>query len=317
MSADALPAADPLSSPIKGLFSGQIVESALFPYPEPSADERETVSAFLDSLRSFAKDRVDPAVFDREKRIPPDVVKRARGPGNLRAHDSRGVRRLRLLVFRVLPRDGGDRLDRRVARHPDRGTPVHRNESAPPLRVGGAEETLASIARRRREDRGLRSHRARGGVRRRLDPYDRAIRRREGRVRPGRHQALDLERRNRGVLHRLREGRRARREGRAPADHRVRGDAGPARTRDRPGGEEARPEGLFHSAARVQGASRPRSERHRGARRRVQGRRRGPEHRPDVARSRLRRRIEDDDPSGRPSRAASGGSSGRGSRTSR
>jgi acyl-CoA dehydrogenase family protein 9 len=75
VSADALPAADSLSSPIKGLFSGQIVESALFPYPEPSADERETVSAFLDSLRSFAKDRVDPAVFDREKRIPPDVVK--------------------------------------------------------------------------------------------------------------------------------------------------------------------------------------------------------------------------------------------------
>ena len=75
MSADPLPAADPLSSPIKGLFSGQIVESALFPYPEPSADERETVSAFLDSLRSFAKDRVDAAVFDREKRIPPDVVR--------------------------------------------------------------------------------------------------------------------------------------------------------------------------------------------------------------------------------------------------
>lgn len=75
MSADPRPDAEALSSPIKGLFGGQIVEGALFPYPEPSADERETVAAFLDSLRSFAKDRIDPAAFDREKRIPPDVVR--------------------------------------------------------------------------------------------------------------------------------------------------------------------------------------------------------------------------------------------------
>ncbi|HZI66305.1 MAG TPA: acyl-CoA dehydrogenase family protein [Thermoanaerobaculia bacterium] len=74
MSADPSPEAEALASPIKGLFGGQILEGALFPYPEPSADERETVSAFLDSLRSFAKDRVDPAVFDRERRIPPEVV---------------------------------------------------------------------------------------------------------------------------------------------------------------------------------------------------------------------------------------------------
>jgi acyl-CoA dehydrogenase family protein 9 len=64
-----------LSSPIKGLFGGEIVESALFPFPEPSADERETVSTFLDSLRSFARSRIDPARFDREKRIPPEVVR--------------------------------------------------------------------------------------------------------------------------------------------------------------------------------------------------------------------------------------------------
>ena len=75
MSADVRPEPEVLSSPIKGLFSGQIVESALFPYPEPSADEKETVSAFLDSLRSFAKDKIDPARFDREKRVPPEVVK--------------------------------------------------------------------------------------------------------------------------------------------------------------------------------------------------------------------------------------------------
>ncbi|MDQ5858904.1 MAG: acyl-CoA dehydrogenase family protein, partial [Acidobacteriota bacterium] len=75
MSADPRPEPEALSSPIKALFSGEIVEGALFPYPEPAADEKETVSTFLDSLRSFAKDRVDPARFDREQRIPPEVVR--------------------------------------------------------------------------------------------------------------------------------------------------------------------------------------------------------------------------------------------------
>lgn len=74
MSADPRSESEALSSPIKGLFGGQIVESALFPYPEPSADEKETVSTFLGSLRSFSKDRIDPARFDREKQIPPEVV---------------------------------------------------------------------------------------------------------------------------------------------------------------------------------------------------------------------------------------------------
>lgn len=75
MNADPRPESEALSSPIKGLFAGQIVENALFPYPEPSPDEKETVSTFLDSLRSFSKDRIDPARFDREQRIPPEVVR--------------------------------------------------------------------------------------------------------------------------------------------------------------------------------------------------------------------------------------------------
>ena len=45
------------------------------PFPEPSAEERETVSTFLGSFRDFARDKVDPARFDREKRIPPEVVR--------------------------------------------------------------------------------------------------------------------------------------------------------------------------------------------------------------------------------------------------
>ena len=75
MSAKPRPASDSLSSPIKALFSGEVLEEALFPFPEPAADEKETVTAFVETLRSFAKDRIDPARFDREKGIPPEVVR--------------------------------------------------------------------------------------------------------------------------------------------------------------------------------------------------------------------------------------------------
>jgi acyl-CoA dehydrogenase family protein 9 len=75
MSTRPRPASDSLSSPIKALFAGQILEDALFPFPEPSPDERETVTAFLGSLREFARNRIDSARFDREKTISSDVVK--------------------------------------------------------------------------------------------------------------------------------------------------------------------------------------------------------------------------------------------------
>lgn len=75
MSAKPRPAPDSLSSPIKALFSGEILEEALFPFPEPAAEEKETVTAFVGTLRTFAKDRIDPARFDHEKRIPPEVVR--------------------------------------------------------------------------------------------------------------------------------------------------------------------------------------------------------------------------------------------------
>ena len=39
-----------LQSPIRSLFMGRVPEDLLFPFPEVSAEERETVSTFLDSL---------------------------------------------------------------------------------------------------------------------------------------------------------------------------------------------------------------------------------------------------------------------------
>ena len=64
-----------MSSPVKALFAGAVREDLLFPFPEPTDEERETVSAFLGSLRNFARDRIDSARIDREKRIPPEIVR--------------------------------------------------------------------------------------------------------------------------------------------------------------------------------------------------------------------------------------------------
>ena len=52
-----------------------IPESVLSPFPEPSAEEKETVSTFLGSFREFAREKVDPGRFDHEKKVSPEVVR--------------------------------------------------------------------------------------------------------------------------------------------------------------------------------------------------------------------------------------------------
>ncbi|HTR02788.1 MAG TPA: acyl-CoA dehydrogenase family protein [Thermoanaerobaculia bacterium] len=60
---------------MKSLFAGEIPEDTVFPYPEIDASEKETVSAFLDSFRSFARDHVDSAKIERDHAIGPDVMR--------------------------------------------------------------------------------------------------------------------------------------------------------------------------------------------------------------------------------------------------
>jgi acyl-CoA dehydrogenase family member 9 len=67
---------------VKSLFAGEIPEDTVFPYPEIEASESETVSAFLDSFRAFAKDRIDSAKIERDHAIGTDVI---RGLGELGA----------------------------------------------------------------------------------------------------------------------------------------------------------------------------------------------------------------------------------------
>jgi acyl-CoA dehydrogenase family member 9 len=62
-------------SPVRSLFAGRIPEDSVFPFPAASPEERETVAAFLDSFRAFARDRIDPDRIEREQRISEDVIR--------------------------------------------------------------------------------------------------------------------------------------------------------------------------------------------------------------------------------------------------
>ena len=55
---------------IKGLFLGEIREDLIFPFPELSSEERESLAMVLDSFRAFAADHVDAARNDHEGRFP-------------------------------------------------------------------------------------------------------------------------------------------------------------------------------------------------------------------------------------------------------
>lgn len=57
----------------KGVFLGEIREDLVFPFPELSADERESLAMILDSFRGFAADAIDSAKFDRDARFPDEV----------------------------------------------------------------------------------------------------------------------------------------------------------------------------------------------------------------------------------------------------
>src|SRR3954453_2293592 len=58
----------------KGLFFGHFNAPLLFPYPEVSPQERPALDAALAEVRAFCRDHIDPAVIDREARIPDSVV---------------------------------------------------------------------------------------------------------------------------------------------------------------------------------------------------------------------------------------------------
>jgi acyl-CoA dehydrogenase family protein 9 len=59
----------------KGIFLGEIREDLVFPFPELSADEKESLGAIVDSFRSWAAEHVDAAKHDHDGRFTDAVTK--------------------------------------------------------------------------------------------------------------------------------------------------------------------------------------------------------------------------------------------------
>jgi hypothetical protein len=60
--------ADPVHNPsfTRGVFLGEIREDLVFPFPELTSADKESLTAILDSFRAWASATVDTARFDRE-----------------------------------------------------------------------------------------------------------------------------------------------------------------------------------------------------------------------------------------------------------
>jgi acyl-CoA dehydrogenase family protein 9 len=67
--------ADPDKNPsfTRGVFEGEIREELVFPFPEPSPEDREALTQILDAFRSWAKDTLDPAQLDHDGKFPDAV----------------------------------------------------------------------------------------------------------------------------------------------------------------------------------------------------------------------------------------------------
>jgi acyl-CoA dehydrogenase family member 9 len=67
--------ADPDKNPsfTRGVFEGEIREELVFPFPEPSPDDREALTQILDAFRNWAKDTLDPAQLDHDGKFPDAV----------------------------------------------------------------------------------------------------------------------------------------------------------------------------------------------------------------------------------------------------
>ncbi len=295
------PAADPevlLQSPIRSLFTGRVPEDLLFPYPEVSAEERETVSTFLDSFRGFARTHIDSRRVEKEHGFSEDVM---RGLAELGAFgmivpEAYGGYGFSTSAYcRVMEEIGTTdaSLGILIGGHQSIGmkglvlfgTEEQKAKWLPALAAG---EMIAAFALTEPEA---------GSDAASIKTHGR-VRRKDGHVRLERHQALDLQRRLREVLHGLRPRRPARRGGRPPRDHGVRRHPGPRGRRARPGRAEARIEGFVDRADHAHQRARAGLPRPRRPGPGLQDRRRDLEHRADLARRRLHRRLEGHDPPG-------------------
>jgi alkylation response protein AidB-like acyl-CoA dehydrogenase len=63
-----------LPSFVRELFLGRLRLDLIHPHPEPDAESEARTEAFLEKLREFVENEVDPERIEREGRVPPEVL---------------------------------------------------------------------------------------------------------------------------------------------------------------------------------------------------------------------------------------------------
>lgn len=69
------PTGKDIPSIVAGMFYGEVLEEEVFPFPEFSEAQKETAKAMTDAINAFAESSIDSAKFDREAKIPEEVLK--------------------------------------------------------------------------------------------------------------------------------------------------------------------------------------------------------------------------------------------------
>ncbi len=69
------PTGKEIPSIVAGMFYGEINEDEVFPFPQFSESQKEMAKAMTDAIGKFAEEHIDAAKFDRESKLPPEVLK--------------------------------------------------------------------------------------------------------------------------------------------------------------------------------------------------------------------------------------------------
>jgi acyl-CoA dehydrogenase family protein 9 len=63
-----------IQSIVKSMFYGEVIEEEVFPFPHFNENQVEMAKAMIDAVEKFAQTNIDSPKFDREGKIPPEVL---------------------------------------------------------------------------------------------------------------------------------------------------------------------------------------------------------------------------------------------------
>ena len=135
----------------KGVFLGEIREDLVFPFPELTAEERESLSMILDSFRAYAAERIDSARFDHDGQFPDGVRQGLHELGLMGLSIPEAYGGFGASAQGLQPRVRRDRRDGSGALRVLRRAPVDRLQGHRAVRHRGAEADATCRAARRGE----------------------------------------------------------------------------------------------------------------------------------------------------------------------